>query len=542
MAAALAITLAAANPPLADAATARLAQKHAAIVLMPGPAPNADFTALDRFASAGGLELGFMSSIQGSYTPEQTLLDISSGARVWTSLYEGELETPMALVPQAKGGAISGWRKAVERADTPPADIVPGTLGELAARFGGVAYVGMKGRANREAIVAADRAGRIPRVSLVDRRAVGDEAVRLSRRAGVLVARIPGGRDGSAALAKLVEARAPGDLLLVVQAPGSLPRRLLAIGAVGLSGGNDLRSDSTRIDGLVVSTDIAPTVLHQFGIGEDQLPDAVAGQRIEARGDRSVDDLEKLRDRLADVGPRRWSVLLLGLLGAAALGAAAGAATRRQPLRQTMRTALGAALWLPAVLLLTGALGPSPVMEGVLIAVLTCTLALVFDALLPWPRAIALAAAVSIVSEVADLATGSSLTARSLLGPNPILGARFYGVGNELEVTLAATGLIGIGAAFATAGRRSLVWGFAFGAAVIAFVFSWGKLGADVGASIMLAVGGAAAAVAALQERPGTRGVVVVLAAPVVAVGALAVLAGGSAFFLRVRDSLPDRL
>jgi hypothetical protein len=530
-----AFTVTWAAPP-ASALRAGFAPKRAAIVFMPGPAPNADFTTLERFAAVGGFDLGFMSSIQGSYTPEQTLLDISAGTRVWTSLYEGELDTPMTLVTGGKGGTIRGWERARRRADSPPADVVPGTLAQLAAPFGGVAYVGMKGRSNREAIVAAGRAGRVAHVMLADRRAVAARAATAWRRYRLLVARIPGGRDGQSALATLERARSPGDLLIVVQAPGALARRLLAIGAAGLSGGKDLRSDSTRIDGLVVSTDVLPTVLDRFGVDEDDLPDSVAGQAIEAHGGLSVDDLGKLRDRLADVGPRRWIVLVLGLLGAAALAAGVGLARGRTALHETMRTALGAALWLPAVLLFTGALAPGPVVEAMLVAVLTATLALAFDALLPWPRSLALAAAVSVVSEVADLALGSSLTARSLLGPNPILGARFYGVGNELEVTLAITGLLGVGAALVAAGRRALVWGFALGAGAIAFALSWGKLGADVGASIMLAAGGAAAAVAALSERPGRRGVVAVLAAPVVAVGALAVLdvaTGGNAHFTR---------
>ena len=38
-----------------------------------------------------------MSSIQGSYTPEQAFLDMSAGARTTTSLYDDDVPTDMRL-------------------------------------------------------------------------------------------------------------------------------------------------------------------------------------------------------------------------------------------------------------------------------------------------------------------------------------------------------------------------------------------------------------------------------------------------------------
>ena len=69
-----------------------------AIVFWPGPQPLAEPPALERLAQAPGLDaFGFMSSIQGSYTPEQTFLDMSAGARTTTSLYDDEVPTDMRL-------------------------------------------------------------------------------------------------------------------------------------------------------------------------------------------------------------------------------------------------------------------------------------------------------------------------------------------------------------------------------------------------------------------------------------------------------------
>src|SRR5688572_19565586 len=80
---------------------------RAAIVFWPGPQPLAEPPALERLAQAPGLTaFGFMSSIQGSYTPEQTFLDMSAGARTTTSLYDEEVPTDMRLTAD---GRMSSW-------------------------------------------------------------------------------------------------------------------------------------------------------------------------------------------------------------------------------------------------------------------------------------------------------------------------------------------------------------------------------------------------------------------------------------------------
>jgi len=481
---------------------------------------------LERLAHHRQLALGFASSTLGSYSPEQALLDLSSGSRTWTSLYRRELPEAMDLRAAGRRGTVAGWAAARARARTPPAEVVPGLLGEAVRQAGGsAAYVGLERRANREAIVAADRGGGVETVALTSAGGAAERAVAIWRRASLLVARLPAGRAGSRALAALLEARRAPDLLLVLQDPPPSARRLLAVGAAGLGGGM-LRSDSTRTEGLVIGTDIAPTVLERLGLA---VPDEMGGRPIEASGDRDVSGLIELKDRLDEIGPRRWSVVLAGLVGAALIAALGQA-------RRVGRAGFLAALWLPSVALLTAALAPSAAMEVVLVALVCGACALVTERLVSWPAAIALPAAVTVTAHVVDLAFGSPLIGRSLLGPNPILGARFYGVGNELEVTLAVIGLLGIGAALATAAPRQLVWGFVAGGGTLAFLLSWGRLGADVGASLMLAAGAAAAAVLAVGERPGRREIAMVVAAPALALALLAgvdLVTGGDAHFTR---------
>jgi hypothetical protein len=527
--AALAACAQSAPPALGD--TLKAHAPRAAIVFVPGLPPKTKPPMINRLAADRGTAIGFASAIQGGYTPEQTLLDISAGSRIWNSLYDGDVIQHAHLRRRAGGAVVGDWGRISSRARGAPADIKPGLLGQQFR--GDVSYVGLENRRNREAIVAADRSGRVQRFILRPRDEVGAEAVRQWRAKRLLVARLPNGRAGSRALHALRAARGPNDLLLLVESPSAERRRLLAITAAGLGNGRNLRSDTTRTDGLVSVTDIAPTVMEQVGI---EVPDEVAGQPMETGGDRSADDLTELKDRLAEVGPRRWRTVVGGLLGATLLAAGIGALGSGDPRRSMARGAFLAALWLPSVLLVTGAIAPTRVGELALVSVACALLALATDRLLPWPRAIVLPAAVTIVAHVIDLALGSDLIQRSLLGPNPILGARFFGVGNELEVTVGVIGLLGIGALFAASPRRRIVWGFLIGGTALALTFSWGRLGADVGASIMIAAGAAAAAVAALGERPGKLRIAAIGAAPLLALGVLAVLdiaTGGDAHFTR---------
>ncbi len=200
------------------------------------------------------------------------------------------------------------------------------------------------------------------------------------------------------------------------------------------------------------------------------------------------------------------------------------------------RGALLAALWMPGVMLVTGAIAPAGLVELGILAATSAALALLTDRLLPWPRSIALPAAVTVGAHVADLVFGSELIVRSRLGPNPLIGARFYGIGNELEITLAVATLLGLGAALVGTGTRATAWAMSIAGGFVAFLLSWGRLGADVGAALTLGLGVAAAAVYAAGRGSWRSRAMIVLGAPAVALGLLAVLdlaTGGNAHFTR---------
>jgi len=148
------------------------------------------------------------------------------------------------------------------------------------------------------------------------------------------------------------------------------------------------------------------------------------------------------------------------------------------------------------------------------------------------------AAGLTIFAYAVDMVAGSPLTSLSLLGPNPGLGVRFYGIGNELEALLGVLVVAGTGAGLAgfrprISPERAAAAFLAIGLAC-AFLFAAGDFGADVGAAIVFPVGAAAAA--AVIAARGRRWVFAVIAVPCAVVGLLALIdlvTGANSHFTR---------
>jgi hypothetical protein len=114
---------------------------------------------------------------------------------------------------------------------------------------------------------------------------------------------------------------------------------------------------------------------------------------------------------------------------------------------------------------------------------------------------------------------------RSLLGPNPLLGARFYGIGNELKSGLAVLVLAAVAGALypAARGRRSAGWTIAAGI-VLALLEGSARIGAGVGGVILVSAGFAVAAVLLAGGELSRGRAMVVMASPLVALVVLAAL------------------
>ncbi len=169
--AALAALLPALDVPVATAA----AEGERSVTLAFWPQPQAEardeaadadgapgvLTALDE---RGALSLGLTGATQGRYDPAQALLDLSAGTRTSIAAYSPDDPPELAFYREGGGGLFQGWLAARARAETAPADIVPGMLGSSIP--GGTAYAGVGGRRPREGGGAADRAGRVAIASL----------------------------------------------------------------------------------------------------------------------------------------------------------------------------------------------------------------------------------------------------------------------------------------------------------------------------------------------------------------------------------------
>ncbi len=112
---------------------------------------------------------------------------------------------------------------------------------------------------------------------------------------------------------------------------------------------------------------------------------------------------------------------------------------------------------------------------------------------------------------------------RSLLGPDPIAGARFYGIGNELKSALAVMALAGVAAALYPVSRSRRAAGVTLLAgAAVAIIEGAARIGAGVGGAMLVAVAFATAAVMLLPGALTRRRALVVLISPLLALVLLA--------------------
>jgi hypothetical protein len=448
---------------------------------------------------------------------------VTQGARISPAAYPSARPGPLRLQPAGGGGVLAGWAAVNARARAAPGEIEPGLL--AASMPGGAGYAGLAGADALDGVLAADREGRIAQVSLGDASTLPARIAALQSRRRLVVADLPAGTAGAADLRALAAARAPGELLIALQSTGNGTNgALLWAGAGGLHGGagRELRSQSTNERGLIASSDIAPSALLRLGIG---VPAAMNGRAIATDGSLHVGALRSLMARLRVIADRRLLALAM-LLGAGALLLLASALARgARGLAWAARTGAIGVLWAPAVALIPAALQPSAGVEYATIVLGSLALGALSDRLLAWPRA-AIAPAVVVVAALSiDALAGTQLLMRSLAGPDPISGVRFYGIGNELKSALAVLVLSAVAGALYPARRGRRAAGTTASAGIaLAVVEGWARIGAGVGGVILVSVGFALAVVMLLPgERTRRRGLIVLIA-PLAALLALAAL------------------
>jgi hypothetical protein len=420
-------------------------------------------TTVEELAEAG-FAPGLMSPGLGTVPAEQTYLDIGQGNRLFDSLYDEDL-------PERTGDPAVWWRAVVSRAETAPAEIVPGLLAATLREEG------------------------LP----------------------------PPRFEARSAVPRLRPTQNEKTLLIAFARPTGDSDDLLPVGIAGPGFDGNLTSDSTRMDGYVLSTDVAPTILGYYGL---EVPSEMSGQPIHAEGAIDAAAIESLGARMAVISSRRGTVVGLNVLAWLAVLVLVVALSRGRLAQPAVRVTGLTIVYLSLILLLGAALEPGESAERLLVLLLSPFLAGLTLLLLRGYRALAVAAAATVLAYAVDVVAGSPLTSLSLLGPNPGLGVRFYGIGNELEAVLAVLVVAGTGAALTAfavkASRRAGVVTFLAVGLLAAVVFAAGRFGADVGAAIVFPVGAAVAAVS--RAGRGRRPLLLAVVAAPVAVLALMAL------------------
>lgn len=510
-----------------------------------------------------------VTSVHATTCPVDGWLTLSAGGRAGqpdatrAESVASAGRSPCAPLPAVTGSTVQGWSTFERAAADRPYDALPGTLaatlsaggqcvsaiGPGAALAAATPHTGSVARyqAFTPATLTSDLAA--CRTTLVDVGALpspgspssGPSSLERTQQVAAIDARVAD-----------VVAAAPSDADVLVAGlsdDGGPARLRLVLAAGPRFGPGTLYSPSTRQPGLVQLDDVTATIVHHLGLPVPATVDGAALQRIPAEND-SVALAERRQSSLVDADLTSRDVQpvvepffvgwgLLMVLGLAGLGTARrwrlGSADQRRAARTWVREGLVVASAVPAATFLANLV---PWWRFVWPPVALVALVLGWAALMgtvalrgPWRRAtLGPPAAVAVTTFVVitiDVVNGSRLQLSSLLGLNPIVGGRFYGLGNVSFALFAAAtfiAAIAFAGALRSRGRRyaaaASVGLLGLLAVVVDAAPSWG---ADAGGPPALIPGIALLVLAALEVRVTWRQALVVVGGTVGAVLLIAV-------------------
>jgi len=196
-----------------------------------------------------------------------------------------------------------------------------------------------------------------------------------------------------------------------------------------------LSSGSTRRDFIIASTDIAPTILDFFGI-EDEL-NAMIGVPVRTapfEGDTlqaamNVADSASTTTRLRTILVKSYVVMQIIFILLAVL-----AIFWFTPMRKAAEPLVLSLVTVPLVLLFLGKLPLGQDIFYILGAILLVILITYLTVKLfkgHMFNAFVAISAITLLVLIIDILTGTALIQSSVLGYDPMVGARYYGIGNE---------------------------------------------------------------------------------------------------------------
>ncbi len=460
--------------------------------------------ALRSLLREGAVAVSSARSVRTSACPVDGWLAVSAGARAADE--PGACRTPDAgTAPPGSPTTAARWDVYRRLAAASPGDATVGLLGDTLGAAGVAAAAVGPGAV----LALADRDGQVgaawPGLPAGPSGAV-DPAQSPATLAGQLTAALgtgarlvavdvgdvrSGGSPDQAAQLAAVDARVgavldalpPGATVLVTSladAGGQARMQLAAARGPAPGGGSFdglLRSPSTRQDGLVQVTDVLPTLLTALGVAQPAgavgsplvpvaFPDGTGTGTATSAGGGANAVADARLQRLADlarpaetidpiVAPFFAAALALELLLLAG-GVALTVRRRRSGQPSWVRAAR-----VTAAVAVVGALLPAATFganlwpwwradrAAVALAAAVAVVTLVLGAVAlagPWRRAllgpVGAAGALTALVLTADVATGSRLSLTALIGGQPLVGGRFYGFSNPGFALFAAGALL----------------------------------------------------------------------------------------------------
>lgn len=250
-----------------------------------------------------------------------------------------------------------------------------------------------------------------------------------------------------------------------------------------------LSSSTTRRDGIVANIDVGVDILNEFGLKND----AMVGRSYSLiQGDDNVDFLSYELEKMATVSSIRANVVntFVGVVSVSwVIGMVAILFRNRIPNKEKVFSILKEFIKLGIIMPLVFLLAPifnfkTPV--AMTIGIIITTLALYLLGRLLFKddiKQMGFFALVTIIVIVVDCIFGSYLMKNSIMSYDAIVGARYYGVGNEYEGVSIASPIFAF-AILLNYNKKLPKWSIVIASIVILITSAYPTMGANVGGAI----------------------------------------------------------
>ncbi|KQL43400.1 hypothetical protein AN963_28485 [Brevibacillus choshinensis] len=265
-------------------------------------------------------------------------------------------------------------------------------------------------------------------------------------------------------------------------------------------GGNEtglVTSATTRQSGLISGLDILPTILAWLDV---PTPKGLTGHAVRIDSEKNeaqlVQQIRQIHHTYATRSSVLYSFVMLQIITLACaailwmVGKRVNGVGNLERLRRGVRLALLSMLCFPVLLLLEGFLeweASGPVVLGVLIVV--ALLAAFWLEQRTLAQTTAIVCGVTVLCLLVDGWTGATLMRRSYLGYDPVIGARFYGLGNEYEGVMIGSAIMFVASWYQMVWQRMRPFLAAMVFAIVLYYMVAPGLGTDAGGFLAGLVG-----------------------------------------------------